>query len=253
MTVPGVTVGLRRWFVVHFAIDWLVGLPLFVAPEPMLRWFGWPQVDPIATRLFAAALLAIGGQSLLGRNGSVGEFRAMLNLKLIWASAAGIGFAIAVLTGEPAPAWLGLAVVAGFLGLWVFWRLPLRYARHGLDLYAVPEGHTAPDLLRGFAGVRVEPGGVVVHRAFDDQVVVAGDPLPMADRVGFAGFEELGSDILEREVLVAFDDDGAVALRHHGVVPDRPIARGDRGWGAHAWETRDSVVEVPAETTSRTR
>ena len=126
MTVPEVPVALRRWFVVHFAIDWLVALPLFVAPAHVLQRLGWPQVDPIATRLFAAALLAIGGQSLLGRNGPVGEFRAMLNLKLIWASTAAIGFAIAVLTGGPALAWLGLAVFAGFLGLWVYWRLRLQ-------------------------------------------------------------------------------------------------------------------------------
>jgi len=76
------------WFVAHFAVDWAVGIPLLVAPESLLRFFGWHEIDPIATRLFAAALLAIGGQSLLGRNGSVNEFRAMLNLKLIWAEAA---------------------------------------------------------------------------------------------------------------------------------------------------------------------
>ena len=72
---------LRTWFVAHFAVDWAVGIPLLVAPESLLRFFGWHEIDPIATRLFAAALLAIGGQSLLGRNGSVNEFRAMLNLK----------------------------------------------------------------------------------------------------------------------------------------------------------------------------
>ena len=84
---------LRTWFVAHFAVDWAVGIPLLVAPESLLRFFGWHEIHPIATRLFAAALLAIGGQSLLGRNGSVNEFRAMLNLKLIWAAAAVIALA----------------------------------------------------------------------------------------------------------------------------------------------------------------
>src|SRR5207244_2200212 len=73
---------LRRWFVFYFAVDWAVGVPLLVAPEILLRFFGWHEIDPIATRLFAAALIAIGGQSLLGRNGSVNDFRAMLNLEL---------------------------------------------------------------------------------------------------------------------------------------------------------------------------
>ncbi len=94
-----------------------------MAPEPLLRFFGWHEVDPIATRLFAAALLSIGGQSLLGRNGSVNEFRAMLNLKLIWAVAAVIALGIGVLSGGPALAWLGLAVFVGFFGVWLYWRV----------------------------------------------------------------------------------------------------------------------------------
>src|SRR5438552_18927507 len=72
---------------------------------------------------FAAALIAIGGQSLLGRNGSANEFRAMLNLKLIWASAAVIAFGIGVLSGGPALTWLGLVVFVGFLGVWLYWRI----------------------------------------------------------------------------------------------------------------------------------
>src|SRR5437899_10870028 len=79
---------LRRWFVFYFAVDWAVGVPLLVAPEILLRFFGWHEIDPIATRLFAAALIALAGQSLLGRNGSVNELRATLNLERIWAAPA---------------------------------------------------------------------------------------------------------------------------------------------------------------------
>ncbi|TMF68240.1 MAG: hypothetical protein E6I17_08250 [Chloroflexi bacterium] len=107
----------------YFAVDWAVGVPLLVAPEILLRFFGWHEIDPIATRLFAAALLAIGGQSLLGRNGSVNEFRAMLNLKLIWAAAAVIALGIGVLSGGPALTWLGLAVFVGFFRVWLYWRI----------------------------------------------------------------------------------------------------------------------------------
>ena len=114
---------LRTWFVAHFAVDWAVGIPLLVAPESLLRFFGWHEIDPIATRLFAAALLAIGGQSLLGRNGSVNEFRAMLNLKLIWAAAAVIALGIGALSGGPALTWLGLAVFVGFFCVWLYWRI----------------------------------------------------------------------------------------------------------------------------------
>ena len=117
---------LRRWFVVQFAVDWLVGVPLFLAPTPLLQLFGWHSIDPVATRLFAAALLGIGGQSLFGRNGSPGEFRAMLNLKLIWAAAASLGLGAGILSGGPAIAWLGLVVFVGFFALWLYWRLRLR-------------------------------------------------------------------------------------------------------------------------------
>jgi len=121
-----VPVALRRWFVAHFAADWLVGLPLFIAPEAILRLLGWHVVDPIATRLFAAALLGIGGQSWLGRNGGLAEFRGMLNLKIIWATAASLGLLLGAVSGGPLLAWLGLVVFLAFLGLWTFWRLKLR-------------------------------------------------------------------------------------------------------------------------------
>src|SRR5207253_10785662 len=113
---------LRRWFVFYFAVDWAVGVPLLVAPEILLRFFGWHEIDPIATRLFAAALIAIGGQSLLGRNGSVNEFRAMLNLKLISAAAAVIALGIGVLSGGPALTCLGVAVFVGFFRVCVYLR-----------------------------------------------------------------------------------------------------------------------------------
>jgi hypothetical protein len=117
---------LRRWFVVHFAVDWVVGLPLFLAPAPLLQIVGWHPIDPIATRLFAAALLGIGAQSLIGRDGTPAEFRAMLNLKLVWAAAASVGLGIGIAFGGPPLAWLGLAVFVAFFALWLYWRLRLR-------------------------------------------------------------------------------------------------------------------------------
>jgi hypothetical protein len=112
--------------VVHFAVDWLVGVPLFLAPAPLLQLFGWHPIDPIATRLFAAALLGIGAQSLIGRKGTIAEFRGMLNLKLVWAAAAAAGLAIGIVSGGPPLAWLGLGVFIGFFALWSYWRLQLR-------------------------------------------------------------------------------------------------------------------------------
>ena len=76
-SVPG---ALRTWFVVHFVADILFAVPLFVAPRGLLTLLGWTEVDPLSTRMVAAALFGIGIQSLLGRHEGVEAFRAMLNL-----------------------------------------------------------------------------------------------------------------------------------------------------------------------------
>jgi hypothetical protein len=59
---------LRSWFIVHFVADMLSALPLFIAPREVLGWLGWNAVDPIATRLVAAALFGIGIESYLARS-----------------------------------------------------------------------------------------------------------------------------------------------------------------------------------------
>ncbi|MDQ6692206.1 MAG: hypothetical protein M3Z13_05505 [Candidatus Dormibacteraeota bacterium] len=117
---------LRRWFIVHFVIDWLTGLPLLAFPAPVLGFLGWHPIDPTATRLFAAALLGIGGQSFIGRNAGVGEYRAMLNLKLIWSGAACVGLAVSLLEGAPWLAAVALAVFLAFFALWAYYRRLIR-------------------------------------------------------------------------------------------------------------------------------
>jgi len=78
--VPG---RLRVWFVIHFAVDMLFAIPLLFFPEILLPLLGWTVVDPITSRLVGAALLGIGGESLLGRNANKEVFLAMLNLKIL--------------------------------------------------------------------------------------------------------------------------------------------------------------------------
>ena len=118
---------LRVWFVVHFVADLLVALPLFVAPVATLTALGFATVDPVATRLVAAALFAIGVQSLLGRDEGPEVFRAMLTLKLIWSGSATAGLLIGALAGAPAVTWAFLAIFAAFHVLW--WRYRITLAR----------------------------------------------------------------------------------------------------------------------------
>jgi hypothetical protein len=121
----GVPSALRRWFVVHFAADLLFALPMFIAPVPFLRLFGWVHVDPIATRLVAAALFGIGIQSLLGRNEDRDTYRAMLTLKVIWSSTATLGIVWSIGQGASPMAWLFAAILGSFSGLWSYYRLQL--------------------------------------------------------------------------------------------------------------------------------
>ena len=115
---------LRRWFIVHFWADMLFAVPLFFAPELTLGLLGWPCVDPLATRLVAAALFGIGIESLLGRDASLDAFRQMLTLKVIWSGTATLGILWSQLAAPRAPlaGWGFLAIFAGFHVLWHTWR-----------------------------------------------------------------------------------------------------------------------------------
>ncbi len=124
MTVPRY---LPLWFVVHFVADIAFALPMFFAPQWFLGLLGWDAVDPITTRLVAAALFGIGIESLLGRNSDVAAFRAMLNLKVIWSATAVIGIGWSLLeTGGLVLGWGIFGVFAAFHILWVSYRLKLK-------------------------------------------------------------------------------------------------------------------------------
>ncbi|RLF66447.1 MAG: hypothetical protein DRN57_07135 [Thermoplasmata archaeon] len=90
---------LSVWFVIHFMIDMFVAVPLFFFPERSLELLGWETIDPLLTRVAAAAFFAIEIESLIGRRASLDGFGNMLNLKLIWSLAAVIGIGWALLSG----------------------------------------------------------------------------------------------------------------------------------------------------------
>lgn len=123
MAVPP---SLRLWFVVHFVVDLLFALPLLLAPAQLLGPLGWTCVDGTTARLVGAALLAIGTQSLLGRNAGIETFTAMLNLKVIWSMAAALGLAISIAEGAPPAAWAFLSLFIAFCGVWTHHRIRLR-------------------------------------------------------------------------------------------------------------------------------
>ncbi len=110
---------LRAWFVAHALVNLAAALPLLAAPELVLRRLGWTCVDPVSARLVGAALLAIGGQSFLGRDAGVDVYRAMLRLKLVWSFAAAVSLFVGIGAGAPPAAWALLSIFIGFAGVWL--------------------------------------------------------------------------------------------------------------------------------------
>jgi hypothetical protein len=116
---------LRAWFVFHCVVDLLFAVPLFIAPVTTLQLFGWTSIDPLATRLVAAALVGIGVESYLGRGGTREQFRGMLRLKVLWSLTANAGIALSILQGAPPMAWLFQVIFIGFSTLWITYSVRL--------------------------------------------------------------------------------------------------------------------------------
>ncbi len=112
---------LRKWFLVHFLIDFIFAIPLMIIPVQFLNSLGWQVVDPVAARLVAAALFGIGIESLLSYKAPVETYGGMLNLKIIWSFGAIIGLILSLLQGDqgrPVTLWFLLLLFIAFNTLW---------------------------------------------------------------------------------------------------------------------------------------
>jgi hypothetical protein len=124
-----VPVWLRNWFLVHFVIDLVFAVPLFLVPVEFLTLLGWEAVDPLASRLVAAALFGIGIESYLCRNSGRGTFNNMLSLKIIWSLTAVIGIVSSLVQEprkDPLIGWLLALTFLLFNFLWVYWKMRIR-------------------------------------------------------------------------------------------------------------------------------
>ena len=125
MARKGVPQSLRTWFLIHFAVDYIAGIPLFIAPEWFLGLFGFGLVEPLTARIVAAAFFAIGGTSLLMHKKGKEVFQTMLNLKIIWSAFAMVAILITILQGAPASLWLFLGIFLVFFLVWFYYRSKL--------------------------------------------------------------------------------------------------------------------------------
>ncbi len=116
-----VPVSLRRWFVVHFIVDMIFGLPLLLFPEWMMSVLGFGVGEQVTARLVGAALVGIGGVSLWVREEKREVFVTLLRLKLLWSGSAIVGLALAILVGAPVMMVGVLAIFMGFFLLWWYY------------------------------------------------------------------------------------------------------------------------------------
>lgn len=117
---------LRVWFLAHFLVDYIAAIPLFLFPHQTLSFLGWGVIDPLATRVVAAALFAIGGISLVVRNADQNIYRYLLTFKIVWSFTATIAFVGAIIQGNaPWGIWAAVIVFAFFGSVWIYYRLRL--------------------------------------------------------------------------------------------------------------------------------
>lgn len=119
---------LKIWFFVHFIMDISFAIPMFLFPINFLSLLGWKVVDPITTRMVAAALFAIGIESLISRNSSIDSYKSMLMLKIIWSSTAIVGIFINLITVQFTIFLTGLSLLFIFIVfniVWTYWYLKI--------------------------------------------------------------------------------------------------------------------------------
>ncbi len=115
---------LKLWFKIHFMLDYLIGLPLFLFPIQVLEFLNWNTIDPVASRIAAAALFGIGGISLVAQNSSIEIYRILLKLKLIWSIAALIGILGSIIQFDLYGSlilWAFFGTFLGFNMVWIYW------------------------------------------------------------------------------------------------------------------------------------
>lgn len=116
---------LRIWFVIHFVIDLIFAIPLIIFPTKFLTFLGWTTIDNFSARLVGAALLGIGGISLLKNKAGLETYHALLTLKIIWSLTALLGILLTMLEKPTKIGWLIYGIFAIFSLVWINYKISL--------------------------------------------------------------------------------------------------------------------------------
>lgn len=116
---------LSYWFIAHGIVDLLFAVPMLVVPEAFLKALGWHVVDPVVARVVAAALIGIGGESLIAMRAEFHAVKSMLELKILWSIAAIIGLVVSATMADALPwgVWPIGGIFIVFSAVWIVWRI----------------------------------------------------------------------------------------------------------------------------------
>lgn len=119
---------LKKWFLLHFAVDILFAFPLLFFPEAFMSFWGFLTFNNLTARLTGAALLGIGLNSFLMSGEGVEAYNSMLSLKIVWSLAAITGIVLTIAEGGPGSLYLFLAIFVIFSLVWIYYKLRLARA-----------------------------------------------------------------------------------------------------------------------------
>jgi hypothetical protein len=85
----------------------------------------------------------------------------------------------------------------------------------------LPESNSTGNVLCCRLRIRIESGGIPILFAVHDYVGIAGRILPSARLMMIAGHEEFAPDMLQREIVIPFDNLGPIGLGDYLSIPYR--------------------------------
>jgi hypothetical protein len=119
--MQNIPTSLRYWFTVHFVIDLGFAIPLLFFTDWFLLLLGLDNTNLLQARLVAAALVAIGGTSLLMRHADAVSYILMLKFKILWSGSAILAIVLSLHQGTAQIAWLLLVIFTGFFVVWLYY------------------------------------------------------------------------------------------------------------------------------------
>jgi hypothetical protein len=114
--------GLKTTFLVHAIVTLAFGVVLYLIPDTWAAFINWIPFDPVVTRIYAAALLAIGVSSWLGyRAARWDEVRIVVQTEMVLTVlSALIGLYLALFASAPLFIWVPIGIFVVFAMAWIY-------------------------------------------------------------------------------------------------------------------------------------